>query len=248
VKEWQSELWYVPEHQVIRFCVGAFPDALSLRQDNPGTAPRTRTHLASPLSCLAILTLLALAGIFITIHLPVRRLVISAPMTVRDCIGRCGGMLLFTCIFLPGALVVWRRPAHCHRAPWPNRLRHGIFLAVKVALVQPIMLCGFFVQVLIAPHGGHLVFYAAFILVLRWLISDQQQRCPVCLRLLSAPVRIGNASRTFLEWYGTESACSHGHGLLHVPENAFSYSRKPQWLGLDDSWSGLFAGGDEPHA
>ena len=80
------------------------------------------------------------------------------------------------------------------------------------------------------------------ILALRWVITDQQRRCPVCLRLLTNPVRIGTPSRTFLEWYGAESTCSRGHGLLHVSEISSSYSEKPQWLRLGDSWSGLFSG------
>jgi hypothetical protein len=156
-------------------------------------------------------------------------------------------MLFFSCLFLPGTLAVWRRPAHCHRTSWRDKLRRGIFLGLKVALVQPIMLCGLLVQILIVPWTG-LAGYVPFILVLRWVISDQQQRCPVCLHSLTAPVRIGNPSRTFLDWYGAESACPHGHGLLHFSENAFSFSRTPQWLCLDDSWSGLFAGGSKRHA
>ena len=34
IKEWQSELWYVPPPDATRFCLGAFRDALCLRQDN----------------------------------------------------------------------------------------------------------------------------------------------------------------------------------------------------------------------
>jgi hypothetical protein len=154
---------------------------------------------------------------------------------------------LFSCIFLPGTLAIWRRPAHCHCTSWPSTVRRGIFLALKIALVQPMMLCGVLIQILIVPWAG-LAGYVPFILVLRWVIMDQQQRCPVCLRSLSAPVRIGNPSRTFLDWYGAESACSHGHGLLHISENEFSYSRKPQWLDLGDSWSDLFAGSGKRHA
>ena len=85
-------------------------------------------------------------------------------------------------------------------------------------------------------------FDAAVILALRWVITDQQRRCPVCLRLLTDPVRIGTPSRTFLEWYGAESTCPRGHGLLHVSEMSSGYSARPEWLGLDDSWSGLFTG------
>ena len=71
---------------------------------------------------------------------------------------------------------------------------------------------------------------------------DQRRRCPVCLRLLTEPVRIGSASQTFLEWYGVESTCSRGHGLLQISEVPASYSGKPEWLALDDSWKSLFSG------
>src|SRR5215471_7993622 len=72
IKEWQSELWYVPPCEATRFCLGAFRDALYLRQDNPSTAKRTGIlHLESPLSCIAVLTLLAAVSIFIMVCLPV---------------------------------------------------------------------------------------------------------------------------------------------------------------------------------
>jgi hypothetical protein len=247
IKEWQSELWYVPPPEATRFCLGAFRDALCLRRDNPSTAKRTGIlNLESPLSCLGFLALLAGASIVIMVRLLFPHLTLSPPLTVRGWLGACLRMLSFSCLFLPGTLALWKRPAHCYRTSWPSRLRRGIFLALKIALVQPIMLCGVFIQ-LIVPLAT-LAGYLPFILVLRWVISDQQQRCPVCLRPLTAPVRIGNPSRTFLDWYGAESACSHGHGLLHISVNAFSYSRTPHWLSLGDSWSGLFAGGGKRHA
>jgi hypothetical protein len=243
VKEWQSELWYIPRRGATRFCLGAFRDALCLRRDNQSSAKQTGIHLESPLSCLGFLVLLSAASIFIVVRLPVPHFASSSPLSVRDVPVACIRMLMFSCLLLPGTLAVWRRPAERHPMSWLSRLRRAIFLFLKVALVQPMMLCGFLVHVLILPLGGFggLGFYAAFILVLRWVISDQQQRCPVCLRSLTAPVRIGTPSRTFLEWYGAESACSHGHGLLLISENASSYSRRPQWLCLDDSWRDLFA-------
>ena len=246
IKEWQSELWYVPPPEATRFCLGAFRDALCLRRDNPSTAKRTGIlNLESPLSCLGFLALLAAVSIVIMVRLLVPHLTLSPPLTVRGWLGACARMLLFSCLFLPGTLALWRRPAHWHRTSWPGRLRQGLFLALKVALVQPIMLSVLLVemQTPLAVLG-----YAPFILVLRWVISDQQQRCPVCLHSLTAPVRIGNPSRTFLDWYGAESACPSGHGLLHISGNAFSYSRTPQWLSLDDSWSGLFTGAGKRHA
>ena len=243
VKEWRSELWYIPRRRAMLFSLGAFRDALWLRRNNLSPAASPRIHLESPFRCLAFLAVLAAASIFILVQLPVPHLEPSSTLRVRDLPGACIGMLLLSCLYLPGTLAVWRESANRHPMPWLSRLRRGIFLALKVALLQPVMLCGFFVQ-LILPLGGlgGLWFPVAFILVLRWVITDQQRRCPVCLRLLTAPVRIGAPSRTFLEWYGAESACSHGHGLLHVSENVSSYSRRSQWLSLDDSWRDLFAG------
>lgn len=70
------------------------------------------------------------------------------------------------------------------------------------------------------------------ILALLWAFGDQRRRCPDCLRLLSSPVTLGKASQTFLDWYGTESACPHGHGLLREPAIANLGSRR--WVSLDD--------------
>lgn len=241
VKEWQSELWYIPRRGATLFCLGAFRDALWLRRnlseaEQLGWVKRGRIHLDSPLSCLATLATLAAVSIFLAAGLP------SSPLRVRDLPGQCTLMLLFSGLFLPCTQAVWRARADCHPMPWRSRLRRRMFLALKIALIQPVMLYGLVVQIVIGPLGGlaGLGWDAAFILVLRWVIIDQQQRCPVCLRLLTAPVRIGTPARTFLEWYGAESMCAHGHGLLHISENSFGYSRSQQWLRLDDSWSGLF--------
>ena len=244
VKEWQSELWYVPPREASQFCLGAFRDALCLRRDSESPAKRPVIQLKSPLSCLAFLAILAAVSIVIVVRIPVPHMGTLSLLRVQDLPGACIGMLLFSCLLLPGTQAIWRRPASRHQTAWRSSLRRGIFLAMKVTLVQPIMLCGFIVHVMILPLGGFggIGFYAAVVLVLRWVILDQQQRCPVCLRSLTAPIRIGSPSRTFLQWYGAEFACSHGHGLLHISENASSYAPKPQWLCLDDSWTELFAG------
>src|SRR5262249_54685189 len=139
VKEWQSELWYVPRHEATRFCLGAFRDALCLKRDHTNAGKRNRIHLESPLSSIAFLALLAAASIVIMVRLPLPHSTQFPPLTIRGWLGACSRMLLFSCLFLPGALSVWRRPAHCHRTSWPDRLRRGIFLVLKVALVQPIM-------------------------------------------------------------------------------------------------------------
>src|SRR5215467_7767681 len=88
VKEWRSELWYIPRHEATRFCLGAFRDALCLRRDNPSTAKRTGIlHLESPLSCLGFLALMAAASIVIMVRLPLPHLTQSPPLTVRGWLG-----------------------------------------------------------------------------------------------------------------------------------------------------------------
>ena len=242
--EWISELWYVPPRRAMRFCLGAFRDALWLRRNN--LSPVTRTgHLESPLSCLAFLATLAAVGIFIAVCVsgPLKLLPLYSHLRARDLPAGCILMLMFSCLLLPATMAVGRVTANRYPMPWPDRLRRGLFLALKIALVQPILLCALIVWILIAPVAlfAPYVLLAACILALRWVFTDQRRRCPVCLRLLTKPVRIGTPSETFLEWYGAESTCSRGHGLLHISEGSANYSRKAQWLRLDGSWSGLFS-------
>jgi hypothetical protein len=73
----------------------------------------------------------------------------------------------------------------------------------------------------------------------RWVLRDQRKRCPVCLRLLTNPVRVGQRAGWFLEWNCTELMCLRGHGMLYIPENPTSWFGAPLWLYLDSSWSGL---------
>jgi hypothetical protein len=119
------------------------------------------------------------------------------------------------------------------RGAW---VRRWLFLAVKMALLLPILVCGLFGAATVFPPSiqGWLLYV---LLALRWALDDQRKRCPVCLRYLSHPVRIGEASHTFLAWYGTELLCTRGHGLLHVPEIRTSCYSEQRWLYLDPSWS-----------
>jgi hypothetical protein len=242
---WRSELWYIPQRGAVLFCLGSFRDALWLRRNNLGTEKRTRIHLESPLSCLAFLGTLAVVSMLVAVCLlgPLTSRTKLWHLRSRDLPAACIMTLVLSCLLLPATLAVGRAPANCHPMPWPSRLRWGIFLALKILLVQPTILCGLFVWILIAPVVPFAWFgiLAAWILTLRWVFADQQRRCPACLRLLTKPVRIGNSSQTFLEWYGEESICSRGHGLLHIPEMSTPYSGTQSWLRLGDSWSGLFS-------
>jgi hypothetical protein len=121
--------------------------------------------------------------------------------------------------------------------------RRGLFLAAKTLLVLPIVMFG---SLDLATVGGALsplyfdlaLFGSLF--AMRWINADQRKRCPVCLRLLANPVRIGESSRILLEWHGTELMCLRGHGLLYVPEWPAIWSGRQRWMGLGASWGGLF--------
>ena len=84
----------------------------------------------------------------------------------------------------------------------------------------------------------------ASLLAAFWVIDDQRQRCPICLRKLASPARVGEQSRSFLGFSGVEFVCADGHGLMHVPDFPTSWFANQRWSPLDASWSGLFQPGN----
>jgi hypothetical protein len=132
---------------------------------------------------------------------------------------------------------------------WSKRLRRWGFLACKLGLLLPIV---YFVPIdlahlrpVIDPFTSEYIqllsSFSICLFGLRWSLRDQRQRCPVCLRKLTHPARVGEPSRTFLAWNGMELMCAGGHGLLHVPEMPTSWFSTQRWLYLDPSWEVLFA-------
>jgi hypothetical protein len=123
------------------------------------------------------------------------------------------------------------------------RLRRWIFLAAKLVLILPLVCftaldaAQFFrdtqlIQIVIT--------FAFMLAALRWMLRDQRSRCPVCLQFLRHPVHVGQPSRNFLAWNGTELICVVGHGFLHVPELPTSWFSTQRWLYLDPSWRSVF--------
>jgi hypothetical protein len=163
-------------------------------------------------------------------------------------------ILLFTLIValiaLPAttALPLGEYPRHDGKLPWPVRMKRWIFFWSKFALVVPLVCF----TSLSAAYGSHplnsttaqyiqlAVSFFGFLFAFRWILQDQRKRCPVCLRVLSHPVRVGLASRNFLAWNGTELICAGGHGLLHIPELPTSWFGTQRWQYLDPSWGSLF--------
>jgi len=234
LKEWRSELWYVPPDEATRFCLGAFQDAFWLRRNQAGGARRDRSFLESPVRCLALLAAGAALSIFLTFRLETKLPFPQPHGATVDAF--LGPVFMYVLLAVVGLAIGDRRPAPCS-----HNVRGWIFLVLKILLTLPILECSVLIAIVFAPFLS-LAFTFENILIFRWIFLDQRRRCPVCLRLLTQPVRIGNPSQTFLEWYGAESVCSRGHGLLHDPDLVAAYAAKAQWLKLDRSWSGLFSG------
>ena len=161
--------------------------------------------------------------------------------------------VLLACLALPATtpLPLGEYPVHHKRTPSSARFRRWMFLAVKLALILPIAYFGsldvaYSALPLYSPAAEYVQLTVSFfglLFALRWTLQDQRKRCPVCLRLLTSPARVGQASHNFLAWNGTELICSVGHGLLHIPELPTSWFATQRWLYLDPSWNGLFVDG-----
>lgn len=248
LEEWYSELWYMTPSLATRACLGSFQDALWVRRNR--TAPykaQERPWNHSPLTCLVLLAAVFLTGLIAAAWLtgPLAARTKLWHFGARDLLPGCAMTLLISLLLLP--ILMFSGHAGTPRGSLPKRGRpsRSLFLLAKIIAVQPVMLCGLFVCILAAPIVPVAPFIAvgSWLLTLRWVVADQQLRCPQCLRLLSCSVRIGTRSAIFLEWCGQESACPQGHGLLHQQDAACSCPAKGQWLALGQSWSSLFASG-----
>ena len=247
--EWTSELWHLLEGRgsrpnVTRFCLGAFKDAFWLRRNNPSVSTRPILCLRSPIQCVVFLVILAATSLFFAFRLPGPR----SPMQLWP-----PHQQLFAYLFIIAvAVVVLAATTSLELGDYPptinspdraKRLRRWIFLGTKFALILPIVFFGtldlapIICSGAIQPHG----MLVGYVLAFRWVLLDQRKRCPVCLRMLTNPTRIGERSHIFLEWYGTEFICAKGHGLLHVSEIPTSSYSTQRWLYLDSSWRSLFS-------
>jgi hypothetical protein len=158
--------------------------------------------------------------------------------------------LLLAFLALPAttSLPLGEYPSHSKHVPWTTRARRWAFLSAKFILIVPIV---YFGSLDLAYSSSSMsvgtselleVFssFWALLFAFRWALRDQRRRCPVCLCTLTNPARVGQFSRNFLAWNGTELVCLSGHGLLHVPDIPTSWFGSQRWLYLDPSWSALF--------
>ncbi len=230
IAEWRAELHWVPAECATAFCLGAFRDALWLRRN---AVDGKRLWLDDPVMC--VLNLAAAAGVLVgvALWLPESRGGAGAPWFSHLMVIGIAALLL------PAVV-----PMSLGEYPAERRFRRWVFLAVKLGLVAPIVFfaaydCGRLLAPQMQAHG----LIVGYVLGFRWVIVDQRSRCPICLRRLACPARIGCSSNVLLDWYGTELVCRKGHGVLHVPELMGSSYSAPRWVELDDSWRGLFSRG-----
>ena len=159
--------------------------------------------------------------------------------------------VFLACLALPAttSLPLGEYRVTSQKLSWSTRLHRWGFLGCKIALLLPIV---YFVSLDLAhlrttldPLSSEYIQLASSFSIclfgLRWVLRDQRQRCPVCLKRLTHPARVGQPSRNFLAWNGTELICVAGHGLLHIPEIQTSWFDSQRWLYLDPSWDVLFA-------
>lgn len=134
----------------------------------------------------------------------------------------------------------------------PSLARRGQFWAFLIGKISVLMAIAYYASVdldcsFVQPFSkfsGYAQFASSFTLCflgLLWAFRDQQRRCPICLRRMAHPVNVGQPSRTFLAWNGTELVCERGHTLLHIPETPTSWFGAQRWVCLDGSWQFLFA-------
>ncbi len=161
--------------------------------------------------------------------------------------------LLLACLALPAttSLPLGEYPAIGRHLSWTRSFRRWLFLATKIGWIVAIVYCASLdlaygsasIGIVSSQYIQLVSSFSALLFAFRWALRDQRRRCPVCLRALTNPARVGQASQNFLAWNGTELICIGGHGLLHVPDIPTSWFSTQRWLYLDPSWSGLFAGG-----
>lgn len=137
-----------------------------------------------------------------------------------------------------------------YRPSWTNRVFRWMFFGAKIALLLPTVYLAsldlaYWHTMTYSVSAQYIQLISTFtmgLFGLRWIILDQRNRCPVCLRRVTHPAQVGLAGRTFLAWNGTELICTGGHTLLHVPALPTSWFATQRWLYLDSSWRSLFVG------
>jgi hypothetical protein len=212
-------------------CGAAFTDALRTRYAEFDA----RRWLRGPAPLIGAVFALLLVVTACTRGFAVTRFLIAAGWT----------QLLPYCIVITFALTVsltialrWRAPLRGH--DW----RYWALLLLKsgaaLVLLSVVWMEGGYTlrlhltnDTLRALGGGFvltLLYLAAVGWAVLWSLGDQQRRCPVCLRRMISPIRIGSWASVF-EPVTTELLCDRGHGALCLQE--CEMGEPDHWLTLE---------------
>jgi hypothetical protein len=256
MKEWQAEMWQLRHGrrgaahrspgEILSLAYGLVADAAWLRLDWARYSAR-----GSAASCLVTLFSYCVLCAAMELELAGSWHVFVQTLTVHF----FGGFVFVAAPAMVAAVGTYPlRPVRCDgqhagvKRILSARTRWNLFLGAKVALTLSL---GFLVSVVaviparmaVGRYADWVELLVSSLLVtvgLRWALLNQEQRCQKCLRMLSGPTRVGAPSRNFLEWSGTELACTEGHGLLHVPEMQGSWCWYDRWVERDAGWGGIF--------
>jgi hypothetical protein len=234
----QVDAWSLESEKAIRgLALRPFAYGYMLARLTPGSADQTRgiaqVELTSDLGDRSRLNLVRLSSIA---QYHRYRPAIDFLLTI-----------LVTCLMLPAVFAVsLRSRLETEHVSLIIRTKGWTFLGAKVALLLPLLFCE---PLLIAAAAGlpssgsaldFFITLGVYLFAAFWIVDDQRQRCPHCLRRLTSPARVGERSWSFLAFSGIEYVCAEGHGLLHVPDFPTSWFARQRWLPLDSSWGALF--------
>ena len=222
--EWRAELWYV-NRRATAFCLGSICDAFWMNRNNSAAGPPRRFVLESPVKCVMFLAGLTALSVLLAFGLPGEPTTEIRQDGYQDFRLACLylGLLSLAVLSSVRPLRLGAYPVNRYAPAAPFRLLRWVFLAVKMALVVAMAVCSAGALGAIIPPLAGWAMLLGLIFGFRWALMDQRERCPVCLRLLSNPTRIGDPSQSFLGWYGTELLCSRGHGFLYIPGTSTSW-------------------------
>jgi hypothetical protein len=222
--EWRAELWYV-EHDATAFCLGSFRDALWLRIKSFDA--RSALSLDSPLRCVLFLTVSAGLVFLLGGRADGLSLRFQGPEGLSVGLFWMYFESLLVLLTL-NPLVLGEYPQNARAPSLLIRLRRWVFLAIKIALLPPILFLATAAVARIFPPAAGILFIG-LIVGLRWVLADQRRRCPVCLHFLSNPVELRGHTHMVFQPHGTELRCARGHGSLYVPDTPTSWCEKQRW-------------------
>jgi len=158
--------------------------------------------------------------------------------------------LLFVCLIVCRGWIRFLRLGQRQIGNWQQARFLGLLLPKTAILLSPLILVWMLfvdpaVQQYFTVFAGWSIpvffwFYVITAGVLTaWSLSDQQDRCPVCLHHLRMPVGRGSWSSLVIDRPATESICIYGHGTLYVPGTHLLNLDSVNWTANRDMWQQL---------